>query len=747
MTMTRLPLLAATLLTCTLTFAAPTSGDWLNVREHGVSGSDFATTAATTAGSKQITVTEVGDFQVGQAVMISKANVRYTPTFLWGTGERYKNMKPLNGSVEVRGYDGTAGSWVTYLLDIKPSAQPSFRWSDDLGRTWQPEQRITHDWQKLNGGLEVKLNERDWQAGYVIAFGGRDQLISRITKIEGNVLTLDDAANRTITDGKVRHNDTRALQAAINKAQKEKLKVYIPSGHYRLSAGLEIRNPGSVTIEGANPIDTIIDISEGEGACFMTSGGTEFNLRNLSMVGFMGFDERDKAGELRTFGSTAVWGFFLKPCNALEIRNTRRVFVENCHGSKMSRECFVATSRSRTGQKAGPEAGFSNQGVKAESEGDAPDTGNCEQVTYLRCSVTNSARNAFNDVMCGSENTSVLQCRIVDVGGCTWEGASRYVKFIGNYVRNAGVVGMGNLGPANRDSSFPTLGSGQHIIADNVFEDIACYGAAAIRTSRGATQVIIRNNLFINFRSPAIDTGGGFVPNEYQSANTLITGNIIDLTSPDGTAKARTAITVDGDDTTVTDNQIYVRGKTDPLVTAIHVREPSRHVLIHGNLIRDCGTGLQVSSGFAPVNVVLNPTSFTPRYGRVPMGGWQLRDKQYHGWQLNWLKAGKPVGSATIENYDFTTLTFTLTAPADFKPGDLFEIHPPQLNWNIRANTLSGCLNPIVIDAIGSETSLIHDNLISRGDAPPSTTAIRLTRGQFELTGNRLSGFAPAPAR
>jgi len=129
------------------------------------------------------------------------------------------------------------------------------------------------------------------------------------------------------------------------------------------------------------------------------------------------------------------------------------------------------------------------------------------------------------------------------------------------------------------------------------------------------------------------------------------------------------------------------------------------------------------------------------------MGGWQLRDKQYHGWQLNWLKAGKPVGSATIENYDFTTLTFTLAAPADLKPGDLFEIHPPQLNWDIRGNTFSGCLNPVVIDAIGSESSLIRDNLISRGDAPDTTTAIRLTRGQFELTGNRLSGFGPAPAR
>lgn len=42
----------------------------------------------------------------------------------------------------------------------------------------------------------MRLNARDWETGYVIAFGARDQLISRIEKIEGKVLTLRDPANR-----------------------------------------------------------------------------------------------------------------------------------------------------------------------------------------------------------------------------------------------------------------------------------------------------------------------------------------------------------------------------------------------------------------------------------------------------------------------------------------------------------------------------------------------------------------------
>ena len=88
------------------------SDSWLNARDFGASGSKFETTAATTDGSKQITVANVGDFQVGQGVMVSKCNIRYTPTQLWGTGEPYRNSKPLENSVEVRGYDGSAGSWV-----------------------------------------------------------------------------------------------------------------------------------------------------------------------------------------------------------------------------------------------------------------------------------------------------------------------------------------------------------------------------------------------------------------------------------------------------------------------------------------------------------------------------------------------------------------------------------------------------------------------------------------------------------
>ena len=82
---------------------------WLNVRDCGASGSKFQTTASTVSGSKQITIADVGDFKVGQGVMVSKCNIHYTPTTLWGIDFPFSNTKPAENSVEVRGYDGSFG--------------------------------------------------------------------------------------------------------------------------------------------------------------------------------------------------------------------------------------------------------------------------------------------------------------------------------------------------------------------------------------------------------------------------------------------------------------------------------------------------------------------------------------------------------------------------------------------------------------------------------------------------------------
>ena len=497
----------------------------LNARDFGASGSEFTTTASTEAGSNKIVVKDVGDFKAGQGVMLSKCNPHYVIEAIWGPRDVTGWARKLGDKAEIRGYDGTQGDWIVLMLDV-PKGTRAFRWTGDMARTWKPTVPITGDWQLLRDGIEVRFNRNDWEKGYTVVFAARGQLVTAIEKIEGNTITLRDAPTRSVKDARVRHCDDAALQAAVDHAIKEKRNLYVPIGHYRLSKGVRVNEPEGLTIEGENSVHTVLDISEGNGACITLSGGKEATLRNLTMVGHSGFDKRDQCGNIRMLGASYFWGFAAKNCNATTVRGTERVLIENCHGRRMASECFVSACRGRGATR--------------------PNQSRTKQLTYLRCSAIDCGRNGFNDVTCGPENTSILYCRIVDVGGCAWEGASRFVKFIGNYVRNAGTVAMGNLGPGNRDKSFEKLGAGQHIIADNVFERVVPYGRCAIRSAVGSTQVIIANNLFINFGSSAVLASGRLRGDLLKSLPLLIlfvsswaAGEVVGAWLGDGGALAR----------------------------------------------------------------------------------------------------------------------------------------------------------------------------------------------------------------
>lgn len=698
---------------------------WLDVRACGASGSEFSTTVATTKGSKEITVANVGDFQVGQGVMLSECNPRYTKKTLWGPRNAVAMGRPLGDKAEIRGYDGTQGDWLVLLLDV-PAGTKTFRWSEDLARSWKPTVPITGDWQPIRDGIEVRFNQHEWEKGYTVAFTARGQLVTTIERIAGNVITLRDAPTRTVSKAVLRHCDDAALQSAIDRALKEKRNVYVPIGRYRLSHGLRVRNATSITIEGANAVDTVLDMSEGEDACITLAGGTEVTLRNLTMVGHSGFAERDQCGLLRTLGSSYFWGFGAKGCNAVTISSTERVLVENCHGRRMATECFVSGSRSR-GTAEKPNASWT------------------KLTTYLRCSAIDCGRNAFNDVNCGSENTSVLHCRIVDVGGCAWEGASRFVKFVGNYVRNSGTVAMGNLGPANHDTTFPELGAGQHLIADNVFESNVPYGGCAIRTAVGASQVLVTNNTFVNFGSSAVHASGQSDPTHYPSANTTISGNLFDMTEIGDKSTPRTAVDVSASDTIVCNNQIYVRGPCDPQVTAIRVLEPATHVAVHDNLIRNCGAGLITGRASSRVGEVVDPRTFLPGHRSIPLDF--RKAIQCQGWELVWLVKGRPADRSIVEAIteaaDPGKLTIKLKEPHECKTGDQFEVIPTTLNWNLHDNTITDCLRPLVLDSYGSPSTIVHGNIVTRGSTTGDKQAVEL-RGRFTLADNHFSGFDEA---
>ena len=691
---------------------------WLNARELGASGSELQTTVSTTAGSRQIVVADVEDFEPGQDVILTDCNPHWVQEQIWGPRGVVGWYKDLEGRAQIRGYDGSQGEWLVLILDVPAGQGSSFRWSDDIGRTWRDPAPMGPGWQPLRDGLEVRFHEHDWEAGYTVVFSGRSHLATTIETIDGTSMTLSDATPRATSQAILRHRDDDALQAVIDRAVRERKNVFVPVGHYRLEHGLSVKAAEGITIEGASGESTVLDISLGEGSCMTLEGGIEVNVRNFRIVGHSGFDARDQCGNIRVQGASYFWGFAANPCNAVHVRGTQRVLIENCHGRRMSAECFYSGGPSRSGA-AEPEA-------------------YTKAITYLRCSVVDSGRNAFNNNDY-AENTSVLNCRIVDVGGCTWEGASRFVKFMGNYVRNSGTVAMGNIG--SRAEHLEELGSGQHIVADNTFESGVCYGLCAVRAASGATQVVVRNNLFVNFNSSAVEMTSQTGVRHLPAANTAIIGNVFDMTCVNDEPEARHAILVSAADAIVADNQIYVRGACDPAVTGIRLAEPALNTIAHDNLVRGCGAGIVTERVQAAVGEVIDAATFTrdPLSRHLPLV--PRRSHCYRDWRIVWITDEAPAGASVIDSFDPETLQFALREPREMAPGDLFEVFPPRgANWNIHHNTVTGCRRPLVLDSYGGPTCAVADNLISRGEVEGVRAAVEV-RGCFRLTGNQLTDF------
>jgi len=700
------------MLTGAAALAADTPGRWLNVKDLGASGSEFETTAETTAGSKQITVKDVGDFKVRQEVMIDGCNPHYPDALIRGPGAPYRNPKKLGDEVELRGFDGSAGKWLVFLLAIDGADPLTFRWSDDMAKTWSGTKvPVTQEWVDLSGGVQIRFKKTDWQMGHVIQFAARAQLVTTIEKVEGNTFWLKDAPNQTVKAAPVRHCDSAVLQAIIDRAMKEKRNLFFPAGRYRLARGLVLQDASSIHLEGASGENTVMDITEGTGPVFRLTYGKEVTIRNFRMVGHG--KRGDHAGPMITGSGYRFWGMALKSCRAVQIKGTERVLIENVHASRMAGECFYAQGPCRTGEKTPAHY--------------------AKSLTFLRCSVTNSTHNAFNNNDTG-ENTSVLYCRVEDVGAYAYEGPGKFVRCIGNYVRNAaGGFVIGNY--ERRSEHLHTLGCGQAVIRDNVLEGTFT-GRAGIAVTRGARQVTIANNLFINFNGTAIRAADQHTSG-YPARNIVITGNIVDLTHRGEKPRTRTGIEVYSSDVSVANNQIYVRGQVDPRVSGIWIKDPAVNITVHDNLVRNCAYGIRTSRARARVEEVIDPVTFLQK--GLPMG-WRTSHR-YRGWGVAWITGDRASGVSSLVSYDPESLRFKLTQPHDMKAGDLFEVFPPHsANWNIHDNTITGCARPVVLDSYGSETSLFQENLITRGGAEGVQHAV-VVSGRFNLIGNHISGF------
>ena len=667
-----------------------------------------------------ITVDDVGDFEVGQEIAIFGCRPHFSEGQVWEVsgGDQAGKFKD---QVELRGYDGSAGDGAAYLLDFKGEDPPTFRWSDDLGQSWKESVKVTGDWQTLNSGIEVKLANRElWKSPRLVSFTARDHLLSQVIKVEGPTLTLAATVPRTAVNCLVQHSDSAAVQRAFDRAVGERRNVFIPNGHYRLSRGLVLNAPDGISVEGENEENVVLDITGGQGACITVEGGSSVSFRRLRFRGFSSFAEQKRMAYLPAQGYPHMWGFFARHCNAITFRTPGHALVENCHATGMSAECFYSGSVSRKG-------------------GQEPPARYTKSITYRHCTVSDCARNAFNNNDF-AEGTSVLNCRVENIGGCAWEGASRFVKFSGNYVTNAGPVAMGNI--RSREKHFDVLPSGQHIVSDNTFEGELAYGNSFIAASAGASPVIISDNLFVNLNASAIEVSGFGNTNNLPAGNIIIRSNAIDLTCGSEVSKSRFGISASTNNTTISGNQIYTRNGIDAGVTGLVIAEPAHNLVVSDNTIRGCRLGLQATRIKGSIGEIIDPRSFRSN-GRMP---WPRRDiYRYQGYQIVWIpnyrEPDKLVDGPVIDHFDVEAGLFRLQEDFDLKMNAVFVVRSPHgYSWNIHDNLINDCAQLVNIDVFGGPTAVFANNVLKRSEGTADLPAVEI-RGEFERRDNQFSGF------
>jgi len=698
------------------------AGEWVNARDHRASGSEFATHGTIKAGSKKLTVVDVGDFAVGQGVVVYGGDVRVEDARIYDPGQITAH-RPIRDEIEIRGFDAKDAKARTFALEVESERPLTFRWSNDYANNWKTSVRVTGDWQKLSDGVEVRFKRSGWKPAHLVVFHVRTDLISEVAAIDGKTLTLKHAATISAAGATVRHHDREALVRALRTALETKQNLFIPSGRYLLSPlGLGLPKDASIRIEGANPETTILDISEGKYHVLRLAGTKNVTVANLGMVGNSGW--RKWPLSFTRINGGNFWTCNLRPTRAMHIGDgAEHTLIENVHASKMSGECFYAHGKYREG---------------AESEPDRYQ----KSLTFSRCRVTDVLFNAFNNNDFG-ENTSILNCR-VDGASNFWEGPSRFIRVLGNHVRNCDHYGtFGNH--LRRSAHLNELGVGQTIIANNVFEGLeASDDPAYAHKGTGptvfapSTQVIIRDNHFVNFSSGAALRLGYNRNPGFPAGRIIASGNTIDLTAvPGRTVNNRVGIIIGTSDVTVSDNQIFVRNGSNFRTSGIRIEGKATNLNIHDNFIRNCSSGINIEPATAAVQKAIGPGVFLAdsRIDKV-----RPSSHRYRGWGIHWLSGNNKGKQTTFAEFDTETLTFKLTEPLTVSPGDRFAYFPRQANWMIHHNTISGSKNALILRGYGSDTSIFSENLITRGQAKDAKIGV-IHQGKFTLTKNTFAGF------
>lgn len=709
---------------------SPTCNRWLSAADCGASGSEFETVGKIRVGSNELTVDSIGDFKIGQGVTISNCHLYYYGT-LYNDAEPYlaKNQKTLGDELEFRGLNENK-AWQTFVIHFEKTEPMTFSWmvidpafqrdiSDHPQYTeaykwsWQGKNLpVNNEWVTLSDGVPFRFRKLDWRPGESVSFHARNRLLAQIIGIKGQTLILSECATIDALNAVVRHHDQAALQTAIEKAVTERKGLFIPSGRYKLSTGLWIRNT-SLIVEGADREHTILDVTEDHTAAFWISGGKDVTIRNLGMAGHAGFLKLPGNVSFWTATGFAFWPtanqqMEVKGCAAANVVSTEHLLFENLNVTGMASEAFYLHGSDRYGQP--PYIQAPHEGMP---ELQKQYTKSC---TFYRCNVFDCAFNAFNNNDF-AENTNILYCHVERVGNFC-ESACRFLRIIGNYAKDCHFTSLNGRG---RNENPEEIDIVQAIISDNVFEGGRWgYG---IGVNSPVSEAIISNNIFIACsKAPVIAINNRGQKGFPAKGTVSITGNNIDLSRrekfPDNN---RVGIMVAGSNVIIANNHIYDRGIVSEKVTGISIADDSVNIHIHNNIISNCYFGFR--SGMrkyrdmgdgkghfdflhteSEITEILSPDTFKDK--ELPYVS------NYRGWKLRWINGPNTGKNSIIKNFDHKTSVITLKEEIKMQTGDRFEVYPKFANWQICNNTVEDCVKPLVLNLLSADGVLLKDNVM-----------------------------------
>jgi len=214
-------------------------------------GSITETTGTITSGSPTLTVASASTFAIGNKVRIGYVEIQDLEITAGASG---------TGSVTITTPGIGDGSYTPHTVDVTSgdtAAQVATKVRDHAFPGWATSGsgttvRFTFYTPRVIGGTVTLYTAQGVTGSTSVIRAGTVAAHTTITNVAGTTITLNANASSSMTDGTVEHDDTDAIQAAIDAAvtaNSGKI-VYLPAGQYN-SRGLDTGYGKNLTIRGA----------------------------------------------------------------------------------------------------------------------------------------------------------------------------------------------------------------------------------------------------------------------------------------------------------------------------------------------------------------------------------------------------------------------------------------------------------------------------------------------------------------